>query len=64
MLSSKKIGLELTGDSIDLTGAKIKSADILIATPEKWDSICRTNKDNNLIKQIYLFIIDEGSFLC
>jgi len=55
------IGLELTGDSLDLDLSKIKTADILVATPEKFDSICRSSRDNSiLIKQICLFIIDEG----
>ena len=50
--------LELTGDvSPDI--ALLKQADVLIVTPEKWDSISRGWKERDYVKQVELMILDE-----
>lgn len=56
--------LELTGDSeaADLQG--VRSASIIITTPEKWDSVTRKWTDHeNLMRLVSLFLIDEVHLL-
>ena len=50
--------LELTGDvNPDLPA--LQRADILIVTPEKWDSISRGWKQREYVQKVELVIIDE-----
>ena len=37
----------------------IKKADVIIATPEKWDFISRKWRQRKLVQQVYLYIFDE-----
>ena len=51
---------ELTGDTDPALIQNVKSASIIITTPEKWDSITRKWKDHEkLMNLIKLFLIDE-----
>ncbi|KAJ4983953.1 Pre-mRNA-splicing factor brr2 [Stagonosporopsis vannaccii] len=62
-----QIGLncvELTGDSNATDLRNVQSANIIITTPEKWDSITRKWKDHErLMGLIKLFLIDEVHIL-
>ncbi|KAF1936968.1 ATP-dependent DNA helicase MER3 [Clathrospora elynae] len=62
-----KIGLkvaELTGDSDASDLRNVQSANIIITTPEKWDSMTRKWKDHEkLMKLIKVFLIDEVHIL-
>ncbi|KAJ4351104.1 ATP-dependent DNA helicase MER3 [Ascochyta clinopodiicola] len=62
-----QIGLkcaELTGDSDVSDLRNVQSANIIITTPEKWDSMTRKWKDHEkLMKLIKLFLIDEVHIL-
>lgn len=50
--------VELTGDvTPDL--ALLKQADVIIATPEKWDGITRSWKTRSYVQSVELLIIDE-----
>lgn len=50
--------VELTGDNTpDIS--KIREADIIITTPEKWDGISRNWKNRTYVKDVSLVIIDE-----
>jgi len=56
--------LELTGDSDRVDIRNVQSANIIITTPEKWDSITRKWKDHEkLMRLINLFLIDEVHLL-
>ena len=55
---------ELTGDTDHATLKTIQSADVIITTPEKWDSITRKWKDHaKLMQLVKLFLIDEVHIL-
>jgi ATP-dependent DNA helicase HFM1/MER3 len=55
---------ELTGDSDSFNIRSVQSADIIVTTPEKWDSITRKWKDHEkLVRLIKLFLIDEVHIL-
>ncbi len=55
---------ELTGDSDAANLRNVQSANIIITTPEKWDSITRRWKDHErLMGMIKLFLIDEVHIL-
>lgn len=55
---------ELTGDSDAADLRSVQSANIIITTPEKWDSVTRKWKDHErLMKLIKLFLIDEVHIL-
>ncbi|KAI9741343.1 MAG: Sec63 [Cirrosporium novae-zelandiae] len=55
---------ELTGDTEYSNLQNVQSANIIIITPEKWDSITRKWKDHEkLMKMIKLFLIDEVHIL-
>lgn len=55
---------ELTGDSEHSHLGDVKTAHIIITTPEKWDSITRKWKDHRrLMDLIKLFLIDEVHLL-
>ncbi|RAR07973.1 atp-dependent dna helicase mer3 [Stemphylium lycopersici] len=62
-----KIGLkcaELTGDSNASDLRNVQSANIIITTPEKWDSMTRKWKDHErLMRLIRVFLIDEVHIL-
>ncbi|KAH6633045.1 nucleotide-sugar transporter-domain-containing protein [Boeremia exigua] len=62
-----QIGLkcaELTGDSDGSDLRNVQSANIIITTPEKWDSMTRKWKDHErLMRLIKLFLIDEVHIL-
>ena len=53
---------ELTGDS-HLSKDQIKSTQVLITTPEKWDIITRKSGDRTFTEQVRLMIIDEVHLL-
>ena len=55
---------ELTGDTDHATLKTIQSADVIITTPEKWDSMTRKWKDHaKLMQLVKLFLIDEVHIL-
>ena len=55
---------ELTGDTDAGQIRKAQAADIIVTTPEKWDSITRRWKDHaKLMQMIKLFLIDEVHIL-
>jgi ATP-dependent DNA helicase HFM1/MER3 len=56
--------VELTGDSDSANLKHVQTADIIVTTPEKWDSITRKWKDHErLMRLIKLFLIDEVHIL-
>jgi len=56
--------LELTGDTEITDFTQYLSSNIIITTPEKWDSITRRWKDNNrMVSHICLLMIDEVHLL-
>lgn len=55
---------ELTGDSDATSLHNVQYADIIVTTPEKWDSMTRKWKDHEkLIRLVKLFLIDEVHIL-
>ncbi|KAF2130634.1 hypothetical protein P153DRAFT_288291 [Dothidotthia symphoricarpi CBS 119687] len=55
---------ELTGDSDFSDLSNVQGANIIITTPEKWDSVTRRWKDHEkLMKLVKLFLIDEVHIL-
>ncbi|KAH7082908.1 nucleotide-sugar transporter-domain-containing protein [Paraphoma chrysanthemicola] len=55
---------ELTGDSDASDVRNVQSANIIITTPEKWDSITRKWRDHEkLMRLIKVFLIDEVHIL-
>jgi ATP-dependent DNA helicase HFM1/MER3 len=55
---------ELTGDSDINSLHYVQKADIIVTTPEKWDSMTRKWKDHEkLVRLIKLFLIDEVHIL-
>ncbi|TRZ24597.1 hypothetical protein HGM15179_002544, partial [Zosterops borbonicus] len=50
---------ELTGDTLMDDIFEIHHADIIITTPEKWDSMTRKWRDNSIVQLVRLFLIDE-----
>lgn len=55
---------ELTGDTDQSRIHYIQTANIIITTPEKWDSMTRKWKDHsNFIQSLKLFLIDEVHIL-
>ncbi|XP_073427861.1 probable ATP-dependent DNA helicase HFM1 [Dendrobates tinctorius] len=58
----EQIGLlckELTGDTEVEDLFEIQHAQIIMTTPEKWDSMTRKWRDNTLVQLVRLFLIDE-----
>lgn len=56
--------IELTGDSDHANVKDVQAADIIVTTPEKWDSITRKWKDHEkLVRLIKLILIDEVHIL-
>ncbi|KAF2029547.1 hypothetical protein EK21DRAFT_67420 [Setomelanomma holmii] len=56
--------VELTGDSDASDVRNVQSANIIVTTPEKWDSITRKWKDHEkLMRLIKVFLIDEVHIL-
>lgn len=55
---------ELTGDTDTHQTRNVQAANIIITTPEKWDSITRRWKDHaKLMRLVKLFLIDEVHIL-
>lgn len=55
---------ELTGDSDTASIKAVQTADIIVTTPEKWDSMTRKWKDHErLVELVKLFLIDEVHIL-
>ncbi|KAI1613005.1 nucleotide-sugar transporter-domain-containing protein [Exophiala viscosa] len=55
---------ELTGDTEQKDLRNVQSANIIITTPEKWDSVTRKWKDHaKLIQLVKLFLVDEVHIL-
>ncbi len=50
--------LELTGEVTPDIG-ELKRADVLIVTPEKWDSISRGWRKRDYVSKVGLMVIDE-----
>jgi ATP-dependent DNA helicase HFM1/MER3 len=56
--------IELTGDSDSVDLRNVQTANIIVTTPEKWDSVTRKWKDHEkLMRLIKLFLIDEVHIL-
>lgn len=56
--------IELTGDSESADLRNVQSADVIVTTPEKWDSITRKWKDyERLMQLVHLFLVDEVHLL-
>ena len=56
--------LELTGDTETDDYMELRGAQLILTTPEKWDSMTRKWRDNrSLIDQIRLFLVDEVHLL-
>lgn len=54
----------LTGDTDSIQLRNVQKANVIITTPEKWDSMTRKWKDRaQLMKLVKLFLIDEVHFL-
>lgn len=52
--------ISVTGDSDNIDFQSLMGHNLIITTPEKWDSITRKWKDNkNLVEAVTLFMIDE-----
>ena len=66
-LKFRSLGLEcaeLTGDTDQAHLRNVQSANIIITTPEKWDSMTRKWKDHaKLMQLVKLFLIDEVHIL-
>ena len=55
---------ELTGDTDHMHLRNVQNANIIITTPEKWDSVTRKWKDHaKLMQLVKLFLIDEVHIL-
>ena len=55
---------ELTGDTDQAQLRHVQNADIIVTTPEKWDSITRKWRDHHkLMELVRLFLIDEVHIL-
>ena len=55
---------ELTGDTDNAQLRNVQSANLIVTTPEKWDSMTRKWKDHaKLMKMVKLFLIDEVHIL-
>ncbi|ORY83303.1 P-loop containing nucleoside triphosphate hydrolase protein [Protomyces lactucae-debilis] len=51
---------EVTGDTDARNMHQVKTADIIITTPEKWDSVTRRwNDSQRLVQMVKLFMVDE-----
>ncbi|KAL1791202.1 putative ATP-dependent DNA helicase HFM1 isoform X1 [Sigmodon hispidus] len=50
---------ELTGDTVMDDLFEIQHANIIMTTPEKWDTMTRKWRDNSLVQLVRLFLIDE-----
>ncbi|EKG13359.1 Helicase [Macrophomina phaseolina MS6] len=63
----KPLGLkvrELTGDTASEHMHDVQTADLIITTPEKWDSMTRRWRDHErLVQMVKLFLIDEVHIL-
>jgi ATP-dependent DNA helicase HFM1/MER3 len=56
--------LELTGDTQNFDSNIFAQSDLIVTTPEKWDSMTRKWRQNaHLIGQISLILIDEAHLL-
>ena len=56
--------IELTGDSDTEDYYELRSVQLILTTPEKWDSMTRKWRDNrSLVDQIRLFLVDEVHLL-
>lgn len=54
----------ITGDSEDIEFSSLLTPNIIITTPEKWDSLTRKWRDNKkLVQLVKLFMIDEVHIL-
>lgn len=55
---------ELTGDTSQFEMSRVRTASIIVTTPEKWDSITRGWTDfSKLLQMVKLFLIDEVHIL-
>lgn len=55
---------ELTGDTEAAQLRHVQSADVIVTTPEKWDSVTRRWRDHHrLMNMIRLFLVDEVHIL-
>jgi len=50
--------VELTGDTTP-DSAAVRSANVIVTTPEKWDSISRNWKSRKYVQEVGLIIMDE-----
>ena len=64
MHSQGLVCLELTGDTYQVDYAEVAKADIIMTTPEKWDSTTRSWRDNQAFAHsVTLVLIDEVHLL-
>ncbi|XP_054169129.1 probable ATP-dependent DNA helicase HFM1 [Oppia nitens] len=56
--------LQLTGDSDIKDYELLKSVNIVVTTPEKWDYMIRNHENTSLIRSIQLMLIDEIHCIC
>lgn len=50
--------VELTGD-VSPDASLLRTADVIVSTPEKWDGVSRSWRQRNYVRQIALIVIDE-----
>lgn len=56
---------ELTGDTDFHQLSHVKNGDIIITTPEKWDSMTRRWQDHKkLLQMVKLFLVCIGVYVC
>jgi ATP-dependent DNA helicase HFM1/MER3 len=49
----------MTGDSDIEDYEQLRNANIVLTTPEKWDSLTRNNENKSLVRSVQLMLIDE-----
>lgn len=55
--------VELTGDVGKVDARVLNRADVIVATPEKWDSVSRKWRDRAIVRNVSLIILDEVHLL-
>jgi ATP-dependent DNA helicase HFM1/MER3 len=56
--------VELTGDSAVIDYAGLASADLILTTPEKWDAVTRSWRENqSFVRNLALLLLDEAHLI-
>lgn len=58
-----KTVVELTGDAGRVDPRLLAKADVIVATPEKWDSVSRGWKRRSFVRNVSLIVLDEVHLL-